>query len=441
MRAHPLLFLLVLLLAASVRAQPGRNPDPRLRTGGMQYAEAVCLPSDSAGLARVDVFVRVSFDFMIFTRGNGGDSDARFTAAAEISASLRRDGTTVRTGTVVAHAIAEDYQTTIARDRYVLLHQAYYVEPGSYEMLVEIADRGSTRQSVVRQQIRAQRFDAGSAHIGEPFCLTSEPEDGPYGVFAFGRAIPFAETANIGVPLPADLHAVWKVRLTPLDEDSDTLETVFDDYVQPIDRITATTVRGDAGVVKDFRLAQDPAAVGDIAVLPLPFEGFDVGRYQLTLVARWEGGADTVTVPVRILWRDMPFSMRDIRFAIESMRFILTKDEYDEMRSGSEREMQRAFRRYWRQQDATPETEHNEMMTEYFRRVDEAYFRFQTLFVQNGIQTDRGKVYVLFGPPEDLRRIMSVDEPPIEIWEYPSLGKSFRFIDKDRDGNLRLMEE
>ena len=144
---------------------------------------------------------------------------------------------------------------------------------------------------------------------------------------------------------------------------------------------------------------------------------------------------------LRILWRDMPFSMRDIEFAIDAMRFILTKEEYDRIKRGDERDMQRAFRRYWKERDGVPETEQNEMMTEYFRRVDEAYYRFQTLYVRNGIQTDRGKVYVLFGPPEDIQRIMSIEEPLMEIWSYPSLGKTFRFVDRERDGNLRLMEE
>ncbi|MBR9975413.1 MAG: GWxTD domain-containing protein [Bacteroidetes bacterium] len=441
MRTTPFLILLILLiLGAPATAQPGRDSDPRLRYGGMQYAEAVCFPSDSAGLARVDVFVRVSYDFMIFTRSNGDGASARYAAAAEVSSSLRQAGTTVRTGTIVAQTRAEDYNTTIRRDQYLMLRQTFHVPPGEYELLVEIADRGSTRQSVVKQRVRARRFASGERRIGEPFALQRASTEGSYSVFAFGQALPFAEVALIGVPVPTGMTADWKMRLTATDGETDEGETVFDTSVQPIDRLSGVIPSGDPGVVNDFRL-HDGGATGDLLVFSLPFEGFDTGRYLLHVRAQWEGGSDTVSVPVRILWRDMPFSMRDIEFAIDAMRFILTKDEYERIKDGDERDMQRAFRRYWKEHDNAPETEHNEMMTEYFRRVDEAYYRFQTLYVRNGIQTDRGKVYVLFGPPEDIQRIMSIEEPLMEIWSYPSLEKSFRFVDRERDGNLRLMEE
>lgn len=441
MRTPSIPILLVLFfLGASATAQPGRDSDPRLRYGGMHYAEAVCFPSDSADLARVDVFVRVSYDFMIFTRGNGNGASTPFRAAVEVSGSLRRAGTTVRTGTIVAEVAADDYNTTIQRDRYVMLLQTFHVPPGNYELIVEIADKGSTRQSVVRQQVRARLFTAGERRIGEPVVLQREAGEGTYGVFAFGQALPFAETSLVGIPVPKGLTADWSMRLTATNGEADEDEAVFAASVQPVDRLDGAVPFADPGIVKDFHL-RSGASSGDLLVFALPFEGFDTGRYLLHVRAEWEGGSDTVSVPVRILWRDMPFSMRDIEFAIDAMRFILTKEEYDRMKRGDERDMQRAFRRYWKERDGVPETEHNEMMTEYFRRVDEAYYRFQTLYVRNGIQTDRGKVYILFGPPEDIQRIMSIEESLMEIWSYPSLGKTFRFVDRERDGNLRLMEE
>jgi GWxTD domain-containing protein len=224
------------------------------------------------------------------------------------------------------------------------------------------------------------------------------------------------------------------------DEDEEE-EAVFDDTVQPIAVLAGATPAGPAGEAENFWLHSSVEANGDLVVLSLPFEGLDVGRYRLVVRAERAGSADSTVTPVRIFWRDMPFSMRDVEFAIDAMRFILTSEEYDKMRSGSDRERQRAFRRYWKQRDGTPDTEHNEMMAEYFRRVDQAYYKFQTLYIRNGIQTDRGKVYVLFGPPEDSHRIMNLEEPVTEVWDYPSLGRSFRFVDKERNGNPQLMEE
>jgi GWxTD domain-containing protein len=176
-------------------------------------------------------------------------------------------------------------------------------------------------------------------------------------------------------------------------------------------------------------------------VLELPIEKLDVGPYALKVRVAGASLTDSVSTRTAIYWRNMPYSLRDINFAIDAMRYILTKEEYDRMRSGNEREMMRAFRRYWRDQDRTPETEYNELMTEYFMRVDETIDRYQTLFERNGAMTDRGKVYILFGPPEETQRILNQDDPAQEIWNYPSLNKSFHFIDRNHNCDYKLYEE
>lgn len=446
MRPFILASLLFLAAAISASAQPGQEPDLRLRYGDLIYAEAACFPSDSVGMARVDVFVRVSYDFMIFGQSNGSSADSLYTAAVEISSSLLQKDRTVRTQHSIVRAAAGDYDATLMRDRYTLLRQTYYVEEGAYDVLIEVSDKGSTRATTVRQPLRAVLLTDGATKIGEPIPLRQEAEAGDhaFSVFAFGRALPFADRSFVGIPVGRNFSATWRVRLYPVPEDEDDDEdevAAFDDTVQPMVVLPGFMPAGQAGEAGSFSLHPSEKAQGDLVVLALPFEGLDVGRYRLVVRAEGEQSADSIMIPVRIFWRDMPFSMRDIEFAIDAMRFILTSEEYDNMKSGSPREMQRAFRRYWKQRDGTPETEHNEMMAEYFRRVDQAYYKFQTLYIRNGIQTDRGKVYVLFGPPEDAQRVMNLEEPVTEVWDYPSLGKSFRFVDKSRDGNLRLLEE
>ncbi len=433
-------FLLLLLIVPVLLSGQGRQ-DPRLQYGDLIYAEAAALPSDSAGVARVDVFVRISYDFMIFTRSKSAHPDSLYSAGVEVSYLLRQKGRTVRSGNHFARVSAGDYDSTNMRDHYVLLRQTFYLSPGEYDADIQIADRGSTRQSTISQGIEALPFTADDRRIGQPIPLKQNPELGEntYSVLSYSRSLPFAQDAVIGIPVPEHYAATWSVRLARIDDEDS--ESVFDDTVQPEAMLQRVEPDGRPGVVSDFQLRPREHAAGDLAVLKLPFARFDVGRYRLTVTATTGAGADSVSIPVEILWRDMPFSMRDIEFAIDAMRFILTDEEYKDMKRGDERDMQKAFRRFWKQRDTTPDTEYNEMMAEYFRRVDQAYYKFQTLFERNGAQTDRGKVYVLFGPPENVHRTMNRDEPMMEIWEYPSLGKTFRFVDRDSNGNFRLMEE
>ncbi|MFA6233824.1 MAG: GWxTD domain-containing protein [Bacteroidota bacterium] len=432
---------LLIILGFPLLAAGQEASDPRLRYGDLLYAEAATVPSDSAGMARVDVFVRVSYDFMIFTRTKSLHPDSLYSAGVEVSYNIRKSGGTVRSRNQSARIAAGDYDTTNLRDQFVLLRQSFYVDPGPYEVAVFVSDKGSTRQSSVNQNVKALPLAEGDRHIGQPVPLKKDSGDGDnsYSIMAFSRTLPFAERAFIGIPVPHGFTATWHVQL--LQQDDEEAEPVFNDTVQPEAQLKGAYPGGESGIVKDFSLHAEGSANADIVVLCLPFEVLDVGNYRLVVTAAWEGGSDSVSIPTEIFWRDMPFSMRDVEFAVDAMRFVLTAEEYREMKRGDERSMQKAFRRFWKERDATPDTEYNEMMAEYFRRVDIAYYRFQTLYEQNGAQTDRGKVYVLFGAPENVQRTMNRDEPINEVWEYPSLGKSFRFIDKNRDGNLRLLEE
>ncbi len=443
MRMHLIILLLILVRPGLAVGQQGAA-DPRLRYGDLIYAEAAAMPSDSPGMTRIDVFVRISHDFMVFTKSNSRHPDSLYTAGAEISYNLRKAKQTFRSQNQFARVAVGNFEDTNMRDRFILLRQTFFVPAGSYEIAVFVSDMGSTRQSTVTQRITTHLLDGKHSQFGEPVPLKREAGDGAdaYSVLGFSRTLPFAERTLIGIPVSQGFEAAWNIKLIPVPEpDEEQEDPVFNNTVQPVARIAGPTPEGQSGIVSDYRLHAHPGAAGELVVLSLPFEGLDVGRYRLVVTAERDGGTDSLSIPTEIFWRAMPFSMRDIEFAIDAMRFILTEEEYKEMKRGDERDMQKAFRRFWRERDSTPETEYNEMMAEYFRRVDQAYYKFQTIYERNGAQTDRGKVYVLFGPPEDTERVMHLDEPITEIWSYASLGKTFRFIDKNRDGNLRLMEE
>jgi hypothetical protein len=57
--------------------------------------------------------------------------------------------------------------------------------------------------------------------------------------------------------------------------------------------------------------------------------------------------------------------------------------------------------------------------------------RYKT-YSKEGWRTDQGRVYVLYGEPDDVQRFAnSSDNKPYEIWNYPQLegGVEFVFID------------
>ncbi|MCA9388055.1 MAG: GWxTD domain-containing protein, partial [Candidatus Andersenbacteria bacterium] len=66
---------------------------------------------------------------------------------------------------------------------------------------------------------------------------------------------------------------------------------------------------------------------------------------------------------------------------------------------------------------------------------------FATLQQQDGVFTDRGKIYILFGPPTETRREFDPDANPKEIWRYDNVVKrEFVFRDRNESGTYRLVE-
>nr|MDA3843023.1 GWxTD domain-containing protein [Candidatus Kapabacteria bacterium] len=148
------------------------------------------------------------------------------------------------------------------------------------------------------------------------------------------------------------------------------------------------------------------------------------GQYLLTV--KNEAGKEVLSSEFEVYWENMPVFLQRVQYAVNSMEYILTDDEFDELDSGSDDEMSAKLIKWWEKKDPTPGTAFNEIMTEYFRRVDYSYFNFTTVSAKNGMRTDKAKVYILYGPPDDIETNMDGKNPK-EIWSYKELKKEFIF--------------
>jgi GWxTD domain-containing protein len=110
---------------------------------------------------------------------------------------------------------------------------------------------------------------------------------------------------------------------------------------------------------------------------------------------------------------DSPADVPDAAWRQGPVRYILVVREDQGYKSLATDEERGAFiERFWAALDPTPGTESNERRTEFWKRVGDADRLFREAMTP-GWKSDRGKVYILMGPP-DTRRTMG----PAEIWTY-----------------------
>ena len=130
----------------------------------------------------------------------------------------------------------------------------------------------------------------------------------------------------------------------------------------------------------------------------------------------------------------------------EDVAYIINNEEraaFTGVQSDAERE--RFIQQFWLRRDPTPGTAANEFQDEHFRRIAYANEKFGSTNGP-GWRTDRGRFYIMFGPPDELESHASGNAPrafPFEIWLYrylEGLGNNviFEFIDPDRSGAYLL---
>lgn len=103
----------------------------------------------------------------------------------------------------------------------------------------------------------------------------------------------------------------------------------------------------------------------------------------------------------------------------------------------------RFLRMFWRERDPTPGTPANEAEADFYTRIGEANRRFRESGRAGipGWRTDRGRILILKGEPDEvLRRPQAGPVPPWEAWKY-SRGRlrKYVFMDQTRLGNYVLI--
>lgn len=113
----------------------------------------------------------------------------------------------------------------------------------------------------------------------------------------------------------------------------------------------------------------------------------------------------------------------------EKQAFVALKDDA---------ERDEFVRQFWLRRDPTPGTEENEFKEEHYRRI--AYSNVHFASKLPGWKTDRGRVYIVQGPPDEIEAGKSSVGAPREIWKYLKSDDTAIFEDHCRCGELEQVK-
>jgi len=133
------------------------------------------------------------------------------------------------------------------------------------------------------------------------------------------------------------------------------------------------------------------------------------------------------------------YSPRD---QLAQLRYIMNQNEYQYLRSLPEHQLQEAINEYWLSMDPDPYTPENVYQDTFYQRIRYADNNYQIRRYLPGWRTDRGRIYIKYGEPDQIvSDVFPVGREPSITWYYYSLNKVFTFYDLRGYGNYELKDK
>lgn len=324
------------------------------------------------------------------------------------------------TPVVVVHETQEvrvhSFRETSRDDESVIFQGLFRLAPGSYEVELSLRDLASSRGLDLRTAIRAPESHWHSTTT--PLLVyRAEPRSDP--------SMPPRLIARPRGTL--EFHgSEGSIYVESWPEAGDTLLEL--QALQEGELVWSQTIPIDPGGLRSHLVAIDPGQLPP-------------GRLELR--ARVSGRPAALAPLLVALTRDWVIS--EYRDAVSYLRPAADPIELERLETGPVPERAERLRAFWERRDPVPATPENEYFEGYFRRLREANDRFREP-TRPGWLTDRGEVYAVLGPPDEVFRQLDPEAGAAhtQVWRYSeSLGFDVRlvFIDEGGAGIFRLTAE
>ncbi len=146
---------------------------------------------------------------------------------------------------------------------------------------------------------------------------------------------------------------------------------------------------------------------------------------------------DELTITVKV---ERPFYLDDDAWQekVNQLEYIATYQEIQRLKKAETVKRDSLWQAFWKKHDPTPNTAYNEKRIEYFSRIKYCEEHFSR--GDKGWRSDRAKIYVRYGPPDEIERHpYELSTPPYEIWFYYNMNRKFIFVDRYGFGQYILV--
>ena len=393
---------------------PMQQPDlPTFNCDLLTYA------TDSPDTARLDFYLQMPYEMLSFSK-EGETFRAEYEVSVVISDGAEK---TVSEKTWLETISTKNYNESVSNHKGKISQRSFFLRSGKYIVKAQVEDLDTKKTARVERAVEVKNFDAVPFSTSDVMIVSRLTTEG-------GKTVIVPNVSGSILNQIDTCHLYLEAyNLTPADS------------VRFI--VGVIGVKGD-DIQKDTvirRLTKRSTS----CFLPLNFSRLSAGEYYFDIQSSLIGlRADSISIKpvtvkkhILVRWRAMPVTITDLDAAIDQMLYAADMDTIEVFRGLPQEEKSKRFFAFWQRRDPTPNTEQNELMEEYYRRVDYANKNFAVYM--EGWRTDRGMIYIIFGPPANIERHpFESDTKPYEVWTYYEQNRQFIFIDQTGFGDYRL---
>jgi GWxTD domain-containing protein len=417
------------------------------------YIESLSFPKvDKPDSFSVKTHFRLEYDLLTFTRNPEDNEDKAFLSEVMVYVDIYKQGAKIpvrteltpimangrqrnqeakreqdsakneasdvplRTQVWKGVAYARNYAQSISNRLYLEGGTQTVLPQGRYEVVVSLKEEGQPRiRPIGRTTLTVG--NVGSRQALSILLNKGSLQAQKYQLMGYGNQIPYGSDIDMMVALNESKQgSAYRVRISEMNIDrKDT------SVIKVLETISTDKIRSWTG---SFSFDEAPESFMIRATEgPQPWIGFTLNAASYpnkplkVEVFDQERDIPILTKIFPSKWVDIPTSLLNVSVATQMLDPLVDKEELKRLKKLSDAEKIQYFNEFWKPKDPSPNTDYNELMVEYYRRVDIAYERFSTTTTP-GYASDQGKTFLLMGEPDTIQRRFPPDQPALEVWTY-----------------------
>ncbi len=359
---------------------------------------------------KVTTFLEIPFNSLQFIKRNNG-----FYASYDASIAFQdKDGKQIFRNMWSDSILTDDYMHTQSRFRNRKHYTSVNLAKGKYVILSDLYDKDTRKKGSKKKKINYSKHE-NSPSLMEPIVIANLEGDWDFG---------------------SDKFPITGRKITNIDKGLTVLLTGFvDDSPYSIQ----TILKGNNNQ-KELSIINNNTSDGFFNhEIIIDKEYLNSLSLKIEVKLNQSKKEKKVGKTITIYKPGLSGFVNNIENSFQQMKYILTNAERNNAKGKNGKDLEDVFLEYWKKRDPTPKTSLNELMEEYYIRVNYVNDYFNMSW-KEGWETDFGMIYILFGPPDEIQRsnVSSSSSSVYQIWYYNRINKQFIFKDQNGFGDYKL---